>query len=1444
MYTLYHYGDSDGSMQRRQIAGMEDAFTNGCNSVVIGIAWDVLQPSLNSAPNWAYIDRFVEVAQRYNAKVAFRLRTCRQDRTGFWPEEQSMRDSRGKVMDLEGASHARFGYAPAMDKIQDFVRSAAQHYKYLNDRGDLLFMSVTFNPQWENEYWGTNYPDQYRTSYDFNDLTIGDFQRWAIAKYNNSLDAVNKAWGTNYATVSAIKPTYPNANNESAYQGRRGADWYAFRHTQLKAFNDQFAKTVKGVDPTIRVVTEQGSVYDTPNRGTMGFKSLSELSDGIKVNDSPGFIYQLSMDLLRSNIKPGGWLINEVDGLYYRDPTSTAAIADQIETSFKYGAKIVSFANYFLDFNQETQLRTLLAGIKAKRLLEQPVSTVTPAGTMTYKLSNVVQSNLYESGVFGQWATIRGSDGKPVRILIDEDLLSTASVAPQNQLPTVANRVPNQTAILNKSFSFKIPDNTFTDADGQIATVAVSGLPVGLSYDLATRTISGTPALIGSNEITVTATDNNNATVTDYFVLAVKRATLPLQLLDPVVDCATGRFEFRTTEGDGSPVDYSINNVYTWSSQSTFILADQFRSGSVLAIKARQSGTEISLNYTTTCPVSSTTTNKPPVVNTTLSDQGATSGFPFLIILPTNVFSDPDGQIASVSVSGLPPGINYAPITRILEGTTTSVGIWTVVVTATDDKGATVSTTFKLVVGSAIVANKPPVVANPLADQTATAGQAFSVNLPDNTFTDPDGTIASVSLSGLPAGITYTPATRTLAGTPANAGSWTITATATDNKGATVSTTFKFTVSAGSSIKPLRLLDPLLDCASGRFEFRSADGDGTTIEYAADNLFGYNARSVYTLTDYYRFASVPITVRARQSGVEVVLYYTVTCPIGNRNPVVSTPIADQAGTVTKSVSIVLPSGTFSDPDGQIVSVAVNGLPPGLSYDASTRLITGTVSTTGTWTVTVMATDDKGATVSTSFVITIHRDTKPLRLLDPVLDCATGLFEFRTADGDGSPIEYSIDRLFTWTTQSSFTLALALRSNTQLDIKIRQNGQLVAGVYHPTCLPPNDLPTVKTAIPNQTLTQFVNTTLVVPAATFADSDGTIDNVSIVGVPPGLVYGANVRSMSGAPIVTGTWTLTATATDNRGGSVSTTFTITVVPQAKPLRLLDPVLDCATGRFEFKTADGDGTAIRYSIDQILDWTSQSVYTLAEGPRYGTALVLRVRQSGVEQTLTYTTTCVRPNKPPVVTNRLADQVLTVNQPASFTVPANAFTDPDGTITSLTLTGLPVGLSYDPTKRVVQGVPTLIGTSPAIAKATDNGGASVSDTFLITVRAAPRFAVTTTLLDIQGKVLKDLVDADLLDSKKMPVLANLSCQPKVAAGSVLMELTGKAKRTVYANAAPYLLYPAGQGFKPDVGSYQFKVTVFSGPNGTGTLLGTTTVRFDIIIANEGGSIPIQTTEK
>ena len=95
--------------------------------------------------------------------------------------------------------------------------------------------------------------------------------------------------------------------------------------------------------------------------------------------------------------------------------------------------------------------------------------------------------------------------------------------------PTVANRIPNQTATTNNAFSYTFPENTFsgvgdtpvytaTKADGSALTSTWA------SFDAGTRTFSGTPtsADIGTLSIRVTATNSTNQSVSDTFSIVVE----------------------------------------------------------------------------------------------------------------------------------------------------------------------------------------------------------------------------------------------------------------------------------------------------------------------------------------------------------------------------------------------------------------------------------------------------------------------------------------------------------------------------------------------------------------------------------------------------------------------------------------------------------------------------------------------------------------------------------------------------------------------------------------------------------------------------------------------------------------------------------------------------------------------------------------------------------
>ena len=111
----------------------------------------------------------------------------------------------------------------------------------------------------------------------------------------------------------------------------------------------------------------------------------------------------------------------------------------------------------------------------------------------------------------------------------------TTEMAPENIPPVLAIPLADQTATVGVSFTYLIPEDAFTDADGDplayaAATSNGGGLPSWLTFDPATRTFTGTPdpGAGGPVNVTVTASDGM-AVASDEFaltVLAVAPSTL------------------------------------------------------------------------------------------------------------------------------------------------------------------------------------------------------------------------------------------------------------------------------------------------------------------------------------------------------------------------------------------------------------------------------------------------------------------------------------------------------------------------------------------------------------------------------------------------------------------------------------------------------------------------------------------------------------------------------------------------------------------------------------------------------------------------------------------------------------------------------------------------------------------------------------------------------
>ncbi len=119
-------------------------------------------------------------------------------------------------------------------------------------------------------------------------------------------------------------------------------------------------------------------------------------------------------------------------------------------------------------------------------------------------------------------------------------------VANSNDAPTLVNAIANQRGAETIAFSYQVPSNTFADVDvGDTLTYTAtladgSALPAWLTFNAATRTLSGTPALNqqGTLNIKVTATDGGGLSAQSTFSLLVD--PVPPAAVNSVALFATG----------------------------------------------------------------------------------------------------------------------------------------------------------------------------------------------------------------------------------------------------------------------------------------------------------------------------------------------------------------------------------------------------------------------------------------------------------------------------------------------------------------------------------------------------------------------------------------------------------------------------------------------------------------------------------------------------------------------------------------------------------------------------------------------------------------------------------------------------------------------------------------------------------------------------------------
>ncbi|MEO7802013.1 MAG: Ig-like domain-containing protein, partial [Ginsengibacter sp.] len=352
--------------------------------------------------------------------------------------------------------------------------------------------------------------------------------------------------------------------------------------------------------------------------------------------------------------------------------------------------------------------------------------------------------------------------------------------------------------------------------------------------------------------------------------------------------------------------------------------------------------------------------------------------------------SDIDGTIAKVEFyngTTLIQTENIAPYA--FTWSNVAAGSYTITAKATDDKGAvTISASVAVSVTAPVVANVAPVVAltSPAADASFTSPATISIAA---TATDADGTVSKVefyngsTLIGSDNTSPYTYSWSNVA-----AGSYTITAKATDNDGAvktSASVAVNVTAPVVANVAPVvALTSPAANAsftspATISIAAAATDSDGTVSNvdfYNGSTLLGSDNTSPYTYSwNNVAAGSYTITAKATDDKGAVTtsasVAVSVTAPV-NVAPVVKITSPTNNSTF-KSASSITISASASDIDGQITMVRFYSELGLIKTEYSAPYIFSTTSLpVGTHTLIAKATDNRGAvTTSESVTITIN-----------------------------------------------------------------------------------------------------------------------------------------------------------------------------------------------------------------------------------------------------------------------------------------------------------------------------------------------------------------------------------------------------------------------------------------------------------------------------------------